>query len=230
MTGDEMLSEALLLNGVLYPGQTMSPEAKATALLGLNLLLGEWNATGQAVYSVARVSFTLTAGTGDYTIGAAGTFVTPRPEKIDAWATHTASLGSDGGKPVDAKTFAMERARIDQEAQMAGLLGSGTGLTASRIKLLNYDAAYPTGTLHVYPIPAISITLDLWVWVQLSEVTDTTLTLSFPPGYLKAILYNLAVDLAPKFGRPLDPTIKLVADQCKMALGTTNAGEHSAQA
>ncbi len=169
MTGDQLISESLLLNGVIYPGQTISTEAKATALLGLNMMLGEWNATGLAVYSVGRVTFTLTANKADYTIGAGGEFAGVQP-----------------------------------------------------------GPAFPLGNIHLYPKPTGSQTLALWVWVQFTDVTDTTAALSLPPGYLKAILYNLAVDLAPKFGRPLDPTIKMVADQCKASLGATNISEHVA--
>jgi hypothetical protein len=215
MTGDQLILEALLLLGVRYPGQTISPEARTTSLLGLNMLLGEWNATGQAVYSVGRVTAALVNGQATLTAGPGGTFPT-RPEKIEAWASTTAGGTSDDGKPVDALTF---EALVDDAA-----------LTGSRIRALTYDAAYPVGTIRIYPIPNGGQTLSLWVWSQLAAVTDTALDLDFPPGYLKAILYNLAVDLAPKFGRKLDPTIKLVADQCKSALGASNASEHSAQA
>ncbi len=86
---------------------------------------------------------------------------------------------------MDSKEFA---ARADDNA-----------LTAARIEMLNYDAAFPTGTIHLYPIPNAALTLELWVWEQLSAISDFTLTISFPPGYLKTIIYNLAVDLANRF-------------------------------
>ena len=108
------------------------------------------------------------------------------------------------------------------------MLFTGAFLSALRVKLLNYDGAYPSGTIRIYPYPLAGMTLELWVWQQFTEITDFTLELAFPPGYRKAILYNLAIDLAPKFGRPLDPTVKLIADQCKAALGAPNASQHGA--
>ncbi len=106
----------------------------------------------------------------------------------------------------------------------------GTTLQGNRVKLLNYDAAYPVGLVHIYPVPNVGITLELWVWEQLAAITDPTLAVDLPPGYLKAITYNLAVDLAPKFGRQLDPNIANVAAQCKAGLGSLNVSEHSAPA
>ncbi len=216
VTGDDVISEALILIGVKYAGQTISPEAQATSLLGLNLLLGEWNATGQAVYSVEREQFSLIGGQTAYTIGPTGTFVTTRPEKIETWAVTTSGGTSDDGVPMNSTEFE----KVNEDASLVG----------SRIRALTYDAAVPNGNIRIYPIPNGGQTIALWVWNQLAEVTDTALALAFPPGYYKGIIYNLAVDLAPKFGREVPQTVKLVADQCKAALGATNMSEHTTQA
>lgn len=216
VTGDDVISEALILLGVKYAGQSISAEAKATSLLGLNLLIGEWNATGQAVYSVGRLTFPLIAGSVSYTIGPSGAnFTATRPEKIETWAVTTAGGTADEGVPLSSLAF--EQANEDSTA------------IGTRIRALTYDAGFPNGTIRIYPIPFGGQTLALWVWNQLAEVTDTTVALAFPTGYYKAIIYNLAVDLAPKFGRPMPPTdpIKMVADQCKASLGATNASEHT---
>lgn len=213
MTGNEIIIEALLLHGVIYPGQTISAEAQATSEKGFNLMLGEWNATGHAVYAVVRTGpHTLVSGTADYTIGTGGTFAIARPEKIEAWAVSSSSGAASNGVPVDPATFAA--------------IAKDRSATGSLIDALNYESSYPLGTLHLYPKPNGG-TLELWVWQQFAEITDFTAAVAFPPGYLKAIIYNLAIDLAPKFGRPLDPTVKLKADECKAALGSVNAGAHT---
>jgi hypothetical protein len=231
MTGDDLILEALLLHGIIYAGQTISPEAHATSVLGLNLMLGEWNAQGMAIFSIARKTYLLVAGKADYTIGSpvGGTFAdldTPRPEKIDSWATHSALSGSDAGVPVTGAEFGSGRAALEREAWELGLL-SGPNLQGNRIKLLNYDSAYPTGIVHLYPAPAFNMTLDLWVWEQLTAIADTTLAVDFAPGYLKALTYNLSVDLAPKFGREVSPSVKTIADACKAGLASTNVSQHS---
>src|ERR1035441_366858 len=140
MTANDVINEALLLDGVIYAGQTPSPEAQATSQFGFNLMLGEWCAQGLAVFSVVRVPFSLVSGQGDYTIGTGGALNSPRPEKIDAWAVHSLNGGSDGGIPCDAATFAAGRAQLEQAAFELGLL-TGTALQGQRVKYLNYDAA-----------------------------------------------------------------------------------------
>jgi hypothetical protein len=212
VTGDQIINEALLLLGVSYPGQTPSAEIKATCLLGINFIIGEWNATGQAVYAVERHTFTLSAGTADYTIGPTGTWAMTRPERIEAWSVTTAGGTSDDGVPLDAATF--EKVTDDR------------ALTGSRVKALNYEAGFPNGTIHIYPIPNGGQAIALWCWSQIAEVTDTTLALTMPPGYLKALVYCLAVDAANKLGREVPQTTKLIADQCRAALGATNAAQH----
>ena len=212
MTANDIIIDALGLLGVIYPGQTISSEAQTTCQISLNNMLSEWNAQGLAIFSIVKATFALVNGTSDYTIGTGATFNTARPEKIEAWRVWDAAGAANGGEPVDAKTFT---ARADDSS-----------LTAARIEMLNYDAAFPTGTIHLYPIPNGG-TLELWVWEQLAQIADFTLALAFPPGYQKAVIYNLAVDVAPKFGRPLDPTVKMVADSCKATLGGTNISEQT---
>jgi hypothetical protein len=211
MTANEVILEALLLDGVIYPGQTISAEAQATSQFGLNNLLSEWNAQGLAIFSIVKnTGFALVNGTADYTIGAGATINTARPEKIEAWNVYDASGAANGGEPVDAKEFA---SRSDDRT-----------LTGARIEMLNYDPAFPVGTVHLYPIPSGG-TLELWVWEQLATISDFTLALVFPPGYLKAVIYNLARDLAPKFGREVPQTVERIAGETKQTLGATNTSE-----
>jgi hypothetical protein len=47
-------------------------------------------------------------------------------------------------------------------------------------------------------------------------------TADFPPGYLKAIRYNLAVDLAPEYGRSPDPSVMQIAGASLAALRALN--------
>ena len=213
MTGDDVINETLTVLGVIYPGQTISAEAKATTLFGLNMMLGEWSATGLAVFSVVRnAAFTLVSGTADYTIGTGGgTINVARPEKIEAWAVNDASGMSTRGKPVDAASFAA--------------ISDDRSLISAEIKALNYDAAYPLGTIHLYPKPNGG-TLELWVWQQFVSIADTSAAIDFPVGYLEAIVFNLAISVADKFGRPITPSMKAKADETKGAIGGVNASVH----
>jgi hypothetical protein len=208
MTGTDIITEALLLLKRITPGQTPSTDEMNTSQLKLNMLLGEWNAQALAVYSAAPITIFLTSGVGDYN-------VTPRPVKIEAWNMRSTSGQSQGGVPMDAAAFA--EIAIDR------------GAVGSRVKALNYDAAFPTPSVHLYPKPNGG-TLELWVWEALAVIADFTATLAYPPGYLKAITYNLAVALAPQFATraPLDPAVTSEAAQGKQDLASANASQHHA--
>ncbi len=213
MTGNDVISAALLLDGIIYAGQTPSTEVLAAAQLSLNNMLSEWNAQGLAIFSIIKnAPFSLSSGTADYTIGTGATINVARPEKIESWRVIDAAGAANGGEPVDPKTFA---SRADDNA-----------LIAARIEMLNYDAAFPTGTIHLYPIPNGG-TLELWVWEQLAVITDFTIALVFPPGYQKTVIYNLAVDIAPQNGREVGQTVKMIADAGKATLGGTNISEQT---
>lgn len=217
MFGNDVITDALLLHGIIYAGQSItsapfSASALALCQTELNNMLAEWNAQGLAVFSVVKSTFTLSSGTADYSIGPGATINQARPEKIESWAVIDTSYASNGGSPVDSKTFA--------------LMAEDRSLQSALITMLNYDAAYPTAMIHLYPIPNNAATLELWVWEQFSAITDFVATaLAFPPGYLKAIVYNLAVDLAPLFGRQIDPGVQGLANSTKQTLGATNISD-----
>lgn len=203
MTGNDIMNEALLLIKRLQVGQTAAAVEIATTQLALNYLIDAFNAEGSLVYSVAPVTFNVTIGTASYILGSGGSYAT-RPVKVTAWNFRSTSGQANGGAPVDAETFAK--------------LAEDRGATGSRVKMLNYDEGYPTGSVHLYPIPNNAGTLELWIWSQLAQIADFTATLAWPPAYLKAIVFNLAVQMAGKFTMPLDPAVASEAAQARAAV------------
>ena len=43
-----------------------------------------------------------------------------------------------------------------------------------------------------------------------------------PPGYSRALRYNLALEWAPEFGKPVDQTILMVANESKAEIKRQN--------
>jgi hypothetical protein len=86
------------------------------------------------------------------------------------------------------------------------------------------DSAYPLRNLNFWPIPNVSISFALYLWVLISQFPDLVTLFGFPPAYLKAIRYNLAVDLAAEFpGDPeLMPLVMKTAEQSKADVKTSN--------
>jgi hypothetical protein len=59
--------------------------------------------------------------------------------------------------------------------------------------------------LHLNPVPSAADTLVLYTWQQLSRFAATSDTFDLPPGYARAIRYNLALELAPEYGFRFQP-------------------------
>ena len=73
-------------------------------------------------------------------------------------------------------------------------------------KLYN-DGAYPLMNLSFWCVPNEAVNVSLYMWTQLTQFADLVTDYTFPPGYFEAIIYNLAVRMAPEFGRQMQPDV-----------------------
>jgi hypothetical protein len=77
------------------------------------------------------------------------------------------------------------------------------------------------------PVP-VCPWLDLWVWRQLHQFSSLTEDFQFPPGYEKALLLQLAAELAiERFGKA-DPALLAEAAQAFEELGALNMANSQA--
>jgi len=74
----------------------------------------------------------------------------------------------------------------------------------------------------IYPRP----TRDLeWHFVSVQELSNpatVSTNLFFPPGYLRAFTYNLAMEIAPEFGVEPSPQVQRIAMTSKRNLKRIN--------
>ncbi|MGD0012912.1 MAG: hypothetical protein ABSD56_00590 [Bryobacteraceae bacterium] len=210
MLASDLINEALTLLGVQRPGYTPSTADSAYALAILNTLLENWNVQGLHVFTLTEFTSALTPAKQSYKMGKLAEFNSPRPVRIESASILRASLRT-ALTVVDAATW-------------------GKILSPSMTDILptllyndnSYDASGWT-SLSFWPIPTdANSTVYLLVWAQLIDTLALGDTLSFPPGYAKALIFNLAVDLAPAFNRPLDPTVAQIAAGAKQELRAIN--------
>lgn len=168
--------------GVLSKAETPPADEVADALASLNAMLSSWATEGLAVPSRTTDSLVLTAGTGTYTIGTGGTINTVRPVYIVSAYTRSGTVDT----PLQIITDD-DYAAIDTK--------SDTGTP----ELLNYTNAYPLGTINLYPVPSAADTLYLISEKKLAAYALTD-TVALPEGWERAIVYNLAVEIAPEYG------------------------------
>ena len=202
----DLLAGSLRLIGVLDSGEAMEADAARDALQALNDLIETLNLEHLTnPRGRVRVDVACTAGQGLRTIGPGGNFDAARPVVIDL-ATVTVSGYEYPVTVVEADRWA----EIPDKAL--------TGIPDT----LYYDPAAPLGKVHLYPVPDQAYALALWVWDSLPTYVSINETLVLPPGYARMLRYNLAVDLAPEWGRALSPAVIQTAIDTKAAIKRAN--------
>jgi len=129
--------------------------------------------------------------------------------------------------------------------EMAGLLQPDTGLELSVQVLslekwkalpmksivstlplrLYYEADFPIGIVHVYPVPTIANQIVLYGWPQvLAQVETADDEMFLPPAYQRCLEYNLALELSPRYPQfKLSPLVVQIAAESKSNIKSLNA-------
>lgn len=197
-TGQALIDGALKNIGVITQGETASASELADALVVLNAMLQNWGLEQLNTYQ--QVVDIGASGAATYT-------VSPRPTRVVA-AQHIIAAG------------------ISQPAAVASAEEFSTGklqnLVGGAVQAVYYDGASPTGTLYVMP-SASTGTIRLWILAQLNTFASLATSADLPQGYAHAVMTNLAVELAPMFGRAITPALAQNAASSKAAIRSANA-------
>jgi hypothetical protein len=217
-TAGDIINHAYQNLGIGAEGETLSFETMNLGLDVLNIMLASWSARGILSTAQLTENFTLTANKGNYTIGISQDFNTAKPiEIVQAFVRDT---DDDVDYPIDIVTRDVYNSYIDKAL---------TGIS-SRPTNLFYDPGVSQqtvqkGTVCLYPIPDSSTTYDLYLVTEkyFNEFANLTDSFTFQTSYKRPIIYNLSVELAPKFGISISPEIKLIADESLKIIETMNS-------
>jgi hypothetical protein len=191
----DLITSSMRLAGIIATGETPTADEASDALDVLNDMLDAWAVENLMLFRSVNSAFNLIAAQQNYTIGAGGNFNTTRPVGIDgAYVTYA---GLD---------FPLRLLTTEQWDAIA--LKS---MQAPLPVALYYDPAMPLGTVSIWPIPSQNLPITLSVGMQFTQPASLATTLIYPPGYAKAVRYNLAVELAAEFGMPADAVIVTIA-------------------
>jgi len=185
-----IVTPALQDLGVISSGETPDSEDSALGLARLNRMIDTWAAERLTIYHTTRTTWTITASDGSYTLGATGDIAIVRPVFIDSVGYIDTSADPDIELPLHPLTVE-DYARISQKAQ------TGTYPTS-----WYYNPTFANGAIELWPVPT-STTLSgvIYAPTALTSYAALTTTFTLPPGYEEALSTNLAVRLAPAFGR-----------------------------
>jgi hypothetical protein len=200
-TALELIKAAMRQLGVIATGETPTAAEAADGLSALNDVLETWTTEALSVWTVQTLPFTATAGVGAYSIGPTGTFVTDRPVRV-------LSLYSS----IDGVDYPAQEWPYEQYQAVAVKATSSTW--PDRYAYLNN---FPDGQLFLWPVPATALQLQIGVQQQLTAVPDIATTITYPPGYYRALQWSLAAELSSQYG------VELNGQQIAMVNGTKAA-------
>lgn len=215
VTRNDLINSSLRKLGVLAQGETPTTDQVTEAAFALNLLVKSWEADGMPLWALRTISVPLQASVNTYTIGPAGCAITnDKPLKvIQAW-----------NRTTDSNVDIPMRLITKQEY---AILGNKTSLgTPSQVY---YEPLRDTGVIRVFPTPdsttATSKTLYITYQKPYDDFTSGTDNPDFPQEWYDAIVYGLALRLAPEYGIPGESRVLLgkeaeAAKQLAMSFGT----------
>lgn len=182
-TGIQLITRSMQALGIL--GRTEVPSAGEAndALTAFNAMLDSWS-SGEDLMSfvVLERSFPLVVGTASYTIGTGGVINVTRPNDIKQ-AYIRDSIGNN---------FLMTILPRDQWNQ----IGNRSSLMTSQIPdTMFYDPQYPLGVINIFPTPLLNYTCYFDSTQDQVDFSSLTQALSMPPGYERAMVLNLALEL-----------------------------------
>jgi len=217
-TAQDYIYMSLRNCGQLRPGYTSGPELLNDGLLQLQYMFDRWNSVRTNMYSEPDYVFPVTGpghgttgngqtfgGTG-YQIGptAADFVVSQRPEKIARMNLYLTS-----SSPTSPARVPLEQISMQEWMDLPILQFPATNVTTT----FAYDPQWPNGVIWVYP-PLNGNSLEIFTWGFLTAPTTLASAMSFPPGYIDAIIWDLTCRMWPLVTLDAMPH-KLPLAQCK---------------
>ena len=199
------VTRALRSLGVIEASETPSGEDLQAGFEALNELIDLWATQRWTIYVVTRTPYGLTANQATYTIGSGGAFNQARP----LWIEGVSVIEDDTvANPVEIPCGPPLLLRAFQ-----AIAQKLTTSTFPYAIYYDHNWAAGLGTITVFPVPTSSnAAVVLYTPTALAQFADQSTNYTFPPGYERAIRRNLAVALAPEFGRPLREDLKTGAE------------------
>lgn len=207
----DLINPALSEIGVRSAGETLPADIGADALAALNRMMDAWATERLTIPNIVRTTWTISANDGDYTVGTGANINIARPVFVDHVNFIETSANPDVELPLQKLT----------EAGYAGIVSKAQ--TSVYPLAWYYNPTVATGTLILWPTPTSS-TLQgaIYVPTAVAQFASLAATITLPNGYQRAIVKNLAVDLAPSFSRQVDPELKAQARESKADIKRAN--------
>ena len=207
-TAGDQISRALRLLGVLAEGEPMSAEVAQDSLMALNQMIDSWNTEKLSTFVTQDQVFTWPAGEISRDLGPSGDFVGNRPILMDDATYYKAPNGVSYG------------IKFINQQQYDGIAVKTVTSTYPQVCWVNMG--FPNVTLTVYPKPTQDLEWHMISVQELDQPATLDTVLYYPPGYLRAFTYALAMEIAPEFGVEPSAQVQRIAMTSKRDLKRIN--------
>lgn len=195
----DLISSSMRLIGALASGEVPTSAEASDALTILNQMLDSWAADRLMVFTITIDEFPLVVNQQVYTYGTGGNFNAPRPARIDRMSIVSLT------NPVQPLELPIDY-YTDWDWQNIPVKNIQTTLPYAAYD----DQAFPFRNISFYPIPTVPVNTRIYHWTQLTQYTVLTTDNLYPPGYIEALRYNLAVRLMAEMPGGFDPVMSAV--------------------
>jgi hypothetical protein len=207
-TAGDQINRALRLLGILAEGETPSASMSQDALMAMQQMIESWNTERLSVFSTQDQVFTWPASLLSRTLGPTGDFVGNRPILVDDATYFKAPNGVSYG------------IKMINQQQYNGI--AVKTVTSTYPQVLWVNMTFPNIELTVYPRPTQDLEWHIVSVEELNRPATLSTELYYPPGYLRAFTYNLAMEFAPEFGVEPSPQVQRIAMTSKRDLKRIN--------
>lgn len=186
---NEIISAALRKLAVLSGGSSPATYQITDGTQALNAIVKRLQTDGMPLWAIKSYTFTTVTGDADYPIGPGQTYEAAKPLKVlQAWRNQSNNFSN---VPMNIYT--------NYNYDLLPLaLSSGTPVN------LYYQPMRDYGMINLWPKPNDSVTtITIRYQAPFEDMTGATDDLDFPTEWTEAIIYMLAVSLAPEYGIPL---------------------------
>lgn len=203
---------ALRLIGAIQQGEPGDPDDISDAYEAIQEMLDQWTTNRLLCVVVEEADFALQSGVQSYTIGPGGDFNRQRP----LWFERASILWP--GNPTYPLELPLE---VLDVGQWQGVPVKSTQSSLPTKVYYNFNG--PLGTLKFYPVPTtVALQVRLYCPTHLTQFTSQTANYTFPPGYVGALRYNLAIALAPEYEREPAQAVAMLAAKYLAAIEMLN--------
>jgi len=183
-TARDIVTRSLRLIGVLGANEPGDSADLADSLSALNAYLEAWPLSTLTILTGQTTAFPLSSAY-TYEIGPGKAFDTQR----------IASIAE--GSFIRFQGIDTPLVQLDA-AEYAGIT---TKFVPGRPLYFYYEPSAAGGVLTFYPGPSTGMELHLSANLPFEQFADLDTDYALPPGYLRALQYNLAVEMAPEYGK-----------------------------